>query len=195
LLLVSSACGDDGGTTPQNDARVTDSSGGGGDGGGSDGGGGLQLTCASYCGAILAACTTPALRQYASMGTCMASCENFTPGTLGQTSGNTLGCRVYHTEAAMGDAAGHCEHAGPGGGGMCGASICEGFCSIAPNECPTQWQAGTCMTNCGLVPNTPPYNTSAAGDSIQCRLYHVTEASTAPGTHCIHTLGMGGACP
>src|SRR5262245_42399474 len=141
-------------------------------GGGSDSGrGGLTLDCDSYCNAINTACTATR-KQYASVQNCLDACADLPLGALSDTSGNTLGCRVYHTTAAMTDPATHCVHAGPSGGGQCGASICEGFCSIAVSECPTQWQAGSCATNCGGLPSTPPYSTQSLGDTIECRLYH-----------------------
>src|SRR5262245_30207367 len=71
--------------------------------------------CATYCTAIQANCTTTNA-QYPDPAHCMAACAAFDVGTTGQTSGNTLGCRIYHAGMpAMTDPATHCKHAGPGG--------------------------------------------------------------------------------
>jgi hypothetical protein len=152
----------------------------------------LSLDCASYCTAILDACGG-ALAQYESMADCLGMCEHLPVGALGQTVGNTLGCRVYHTEFARQDPDTHCEHAGPGGGTICGASSCEGFCSVAPIICPTQWQANTCATRCGMLTSTPPYSINSTGDTLECRLYHLTAATTDAATHCPHTDRMNSA--
>ena len=184
-LLLSTGCGDDSVTPPGNnpdappgdvDAPAADA-------------GALTLDCVSYCSGILAACTD-ALAQYESMASCLGTCEHLPVGVLGETTGNTLGCRVKHTEFAQQDAATHCEHAGPGGGSMCGATSCEGFCSVAPIICPTQWQANTCATRCGALTSVPPYSISSTGDTRECRLYHLTIATTDATTHCPHTDRM-----
>lgn len=150
----------------------------------------LTLDCASYCGAIQARCTDT-LARYGTMEECVASCTLLPVGALGEMAGHTLGCRIYHTEAAGEDAEAHCEHAGPGGGLMCGASPCEGFCSMAPATCPGQWSANTCMNQCGNLTSTPPFSINSAGDTVECRLYHLTAATVDPGTHCAHTARNG----
>jgi len=179
LALVLVGCGND--------------KGGNGGGGDVDAPGGnpgdappLTLDCASYCGAIVGACTG-ALGQYDTVEACLGTCEHLPVGALGDTTGNTLGCRVYHTEFARADPMTHCEHAGPGGGSMCGATSCEGFCSVAPIICPTQWQANTCANRCSSLTSTPPYSVSSTGDTLECRLYHLTLATIDPATHCPHT--------
>lgn len=155
----------------------------------------LTLDCASYCGGIMAACIG-ANAQYASMQNCLDSCADFPAGSLGQTSMNTLGCRVYHTEAARTNADSHCVHAGPGGGSMCGADLCEGFCSIVVAECPTEWpNAGGCATECANFGSSgQPFSTAATGDTVECRLYHATMAATSPSGHCTHTDVNSAVC-
>lgn len=145
---------------------------------------GLTLDCASYCGAIQTACTGT-LAQYESVNACLGTCEHLPVGALGDMTGNTLGCRVYHTDFARQDPMTHCEHAGPAGGTMCGTT-CEGFCSVAPIVCPTQWQANNCAQQCGGLATVPPYSINSVGDTIECRLYHLTNATVDPTTHCPH---------
>lgn len=75
-------------------------------------------TCADYCTDYFANCTKD-LNLYADEADCAAQCAAWYPGTLADTVGDTVGCRLYHSGAAMADAATHCPHAGPGGGGVC----------------------------------------------------------------------------
>jgi hypothetical protein len=159
-------------------------------------------TCADYCAAIMGACTG-ANAQYSSMAACMGSCAAFPVGTAGQVTMNTLQCRAYHTTAAVGDPGLHCVHAGPGGGGtaFCGTN-CEGFCAIAASACTggnEQWaDTAACMTDCAMFPDTEPYDTSdTGGDSLACRLYHLTVASEgmmSANTHCDHIALVSTTC-
>lgn len=157
--------------------------------------GGGMLTCADYCSTIMANCTG-ANAQWVDAGTCMTACASFAAGTLADTSGNTLGCRLYHAGAAAGaGAAVHCEHAGPLGGGQCGASECEGFCDIATDTCPNQWQTATCATQCALIANNEPFDTAdTSGNSLACRMYHLEAAVTNAAVHCAHTTPVSSTC-
>src|SRR5689334_2364738 len=69
----------------------------------------LTLDCQSYCGAIQTACAG-AVAQYDSVADCLGYCEHLAAGALGEDTGNTLGCRLYHTDFARQDPATHCEH-------------------------------------------------------------------------------------
>jgi len=92
-----------------------------GPGGGGDGGMAMAPTCLAYCTAVQTACTGSNM-QYTGMDMCMTACAAMTPGTIGMTGGDTVGCRLYHAGAAAeGGAAAttHCPHAGPTGGGVC----------------------------------------------------------------------------
>lgn len=181
LLLACIGCGDDKGNNPTdgptNDGPPPDTA-----------PQPLTLDCASYCGAIQSTCADT-LAQYGTMEECVASCALFPVGALGEMTGNTLGCRIYHTEAAGEDAGAHCEHAGPGGGSMCGATSCDGFCALAPTICPGEWQANSCANRCGMLTSVPPYSVASGdgGDTLECRLYHLTAASVDATTHCPHT--------
>src|SRR5262249_44955799 len=117
-------------------------------------------------------------------------------GAAADTSGDTLGCRIYHAGNAAMDPATHCVHAGPSGGGHCGTA-CEGFCSLVVAECPTQYPtAGDCMTTCAGHPADPPVSTAVTtGNSRSCRIYHAVAAASDPTTHCPHTgSAAGGPC-
>ncbi len=159
---------------------------------------GQAQTCANYCALIGANCTA-ANAMYGGAAECMASCMHFPAGTAADMSGNTLGCRIYHADAAATNASLHCRHAGPGGDGACGMN-CEGFCAVALGSCagqaaPPYASMGACMTACAGFATTPSYSAATtSGNSLACRLYHATAASTTPALHCPHTAPTGGPC-
>jgi hypothetical protein len=210
-LLALAACG--GGNGTGGAGGMGGSAGAGGEGGAMGGAGGAMggaggamggaggaapaPTCAEYCGLIQAACTG-ANGQYASEAICLASCEAFDVGTAADTSGNTLGCRIYHATAAAGGPDVHCTHAGPGGDGACGNN-CEGFCAIAQDACTgdnAQYaDEAACLAECSGFPADTKYNTNqTAGDSLACRLYHLTVAATDPAVHCSHIVADSPTC-
>jgi hypothetical protein len=162
--------------------------------GGDDGGGGDTLTCAEYCDTIATNCTGT-VQQYTDEATCLAACAAFPVGAEADTSGNTLGCRTYHAGAAAAGPDVHCVHAGPGGAGACGSN-CDGFCAIALDSCPDAYaSAGECATDCATFTDTEPYNVAdTSGDSLACRLYHLTAATTTPDPHCGHIESVSPTC-
>jgi hypothetical protein len=204
-LGFAAACGDDdtGGEAsgPTSSSSATGGgtptgTGGGGQGGTGTGGtptgtgGGPAQTCDSYCDVIMANCSEENA-QYSSVESCLGACANFPAGTAADQSGDTLGCRIYHAGAALSIGTEHCVHAGPGGDGLCGTN-CEGFCSIATAICPAEWSAETCDAMCAGIGDDVAYSASvASGDSLACRLYHLTVAATDAASateHCPHTV-------
>ncbi len=168
--------------------------GAGGAGGGMGGaGGGSAASCDTYCADITKNCFGANL-QYNDMASCMGTCGALPVGNAGATEGNSLNCRIYHAGAAAMGATTHCTHAGPGGAGACGSN-CESFCSIATKICPTQHPDNAkCMTDCLGINDKEKYDaTDGAGNSLACRLYHLTVASSSAAeatTHCAHTVAM-----
>lgn len=171
-----------------------------------DTGGGGALSCADYCAAIVASCTG-ANRQYGLSDatqavSCMTACTSFgwAEGTSGDMSGDTLACRTYHALAAAGSDANHalhCPHAGPLGGGVCGASACADFCAADQHVCPSAYaSASDCMTACtGFSDATTVTSpTTGSGNTLSCRTYHLSAAAGPGGatSHCPHTAADGG---
>jgi hypothetical protein len=184
----------------------------------------LTLDCPTYCSTIAANCTG-ANTQYQNDDHCTATCAKFDKGTSADMGGqNTLGCRLYHAQNAMISAMPdvHCPHAGPGGAAISTANpqpavcgdACTSFCSLEISICgsldapltgiPAQYQnMAACMTACGGA--TTGFNkskplvagaTNSSGDSLACRLYHLTNAAISASnatTHCPHTGPNGGA--
>ncbi len=112
-LLVLGACGDTTDATTSDSAATTD----GTTPATTDGTtcAAEATTCADFCTDAMATC----VGTYADQATCETDCAMWEVGCSGETGGNTLGCRVYHLGAAASDAATHCPHAGPDGGGVC----------------------------------------------------------------------------
>lgn len=178
-----------GGTDAGGDTGSPADSGGGGDSGGG------TVSCASYCAAVMGACTG-ANQQYPDNATCMAACAALPLGTTADTAVDSVGCRQYHAGAAAGGAmaaATHCQHSGPWGGGVCG-SECEGYCAIETKLCTGGNQqfgsASACQTAC--MAWTGGDAGSASGNSLACREYHMLVAVTQQSAHCPHT-GNGAA--
>jgi hypothetical protein len=92
----------------------------------------------------------------------------------------------------------HCPHAGPGGGGLCGAN-CEGYCSIIVAVCTgadEQYASyEECLTTCSGFDDSEPYDSSdTSGNTLACRLAFTVRATLDPATHCIHAGPAGPIC-
>ncbi|GMV41329.1 MAG: hypothetical protein AMXMBFR64_30450 [Myxococcales bacterium] len=176
--------------------------------GGVDGGGVCvdpPPTCAEYCATVSAACTG-GNAQYGSEAACLSYCGTWAmlpPGKTGDTSGNTIGCRLYHAQVAAqpGNAATHCPHAGPAGGEVCG-SWCDNYCHLASTNCTganaIYGSTAACMASCAGLDDGGAQG-DADGDTVQCRIYHLGVAgSDLPDSatmHCPHGgLDGGGVC-
>jgi hypothetical protein len=161
--------------------------------------GGSSLSCADYCETIAANCSGSDGQYFEGvddgMTACMTACAAFPAGAAADQFGNTLGCRSYHAGAAGQDPAVHCEHAGPGGAGVCGTD-CDGFCAIALEVCAAVYaDEAACLSECAQFTDDVAYNTTViAGDSLACRLYHLTAAAVDPATHCPHITANSPPC-
>jgi hypothetical protein len=71
--------------------------------------------CAQFCDDEASICTDD-LQQYTDQANCLAECSGWSRGLEGDTTGNTLDCRIYHLAAAAGSAPDaavtHCPHTG-----------------------------------------------------------------------------------
>jgi hypothetical protein len=148
--------------------------------------------CALYCETVLSNCQGEHA-VYASPEICTATCAFFEPGTAGDASGNTVACRTRHATLARstGEPGSHCPAAGPGGDGSCGSN-CEGYCTVFMRACLDFFGSqAACLDDCAsAVPDLGGFDTSfTSGNSLQCRLYHVSAASVDPATHCHHAAG------
>ncbi|MEZ4402911.1 MAG: hypothetical protein R3B06_23015 [Kofleriaceae bacterium] len=153
--------------------------------------------CEDYCALVQVHCTA-ALSQYPDQSTCMRTCEAMPLGDPAQPTGNTVACRTFQAAAAELTGATTCTAAGPGGGEQCGTQ-CESFCQLADEICTGDFQAfastDECLAACRTFPADPPFDSGdVAGDSFECRLYHLTAAATDPAIHCAHIVSTSPVC-
>jgi hypothetical protein len=202
FALAAAACGDDGNTVA--DARPADAPPVAVDAAPPV----VALDCPTYCAQSAANCTG-LNAQYPTNDQCLATCGKWAvDGKVTDTTGNTLGCRIYHSGApAKMTPATHCVHSGPAGnqvnaaGSVCGEA-CESFCKLNLATCTgalAQYtDMATCVTACGGFEKTSLYLVDSSktpvatprGDSLACRIYHTTNAALSAGaatTHCPHT--------
>ena len=180
---------------------------GGGDGGGTEGGGegggscAMDATCANYCAVVSSSCSG-VMGEVTDMATCMAVCSNLPRGMKGDTSGNTVGCRVYHGCVAGSSASNkmtHCPHADVWQlnslTATCG-NACDAFCEVATKVCPNAYTgANDCTTQCGKYMDGTPGETS--NNTRACREYHLGVAAQSAAnamTHCPHVGVMSATC-
>lgn len=170
----------------------------GGQGAGGDGTGGDTTAplCDTYCALVQSNCVDET-QVYASQDLCLRVCGFLPDGMEGDMSGNTVGCRTTNARAAeaTGEPDVHCPIAGPGGDGTCGSN-CEAYCSLMQQVCAARFGMDydgipDCIDQCtNDVPDIGNYSSNIQeGDSIQCRLYHVSAATFDPGQHCAHAAG------
>jgi hypothetical protein len=200
-LFFATGCSSssDGGSTPADTGGATDSA-------KTDTGGDTAAAtpnCEDYCTANIATCTGD-LKQYNDKATCMAMCAKMDVGKAGDTAGDTLGCRTYHTGAASKDADSaktHCMHSGPYGGAVCGDSRCADYCKLAVALCGDKTGAtfttvAACLTDCNAASfdaTKPEIDPTAVGKT-NCTQYHLEAAALTPDPHCGHLSTTAGPC-
>lgn len=218
------ACSDDDAESTDTDAGAdggqdssTSGDSGGQDSGGQDAGSdAADLSCASFCQRNLAACvgavgTDGGNQQFENLAQCMAVCERIPLGSLTDTSGDTVGCRIYHSGlAASQNPTIHCPHAGLMGATVCGTDRCEAFCDrgatictdagLTPGQRPFDDKAD-CLTKCGtdyqFDPASPELTT--AGDTLNCRAFELIKAfedvdGGSAATHCPNLRTNSAVC-
>jgi hypothetical protein len=159
---------------------------------GSDGGvdadAGNSEICQDYCDSVLKNCTGKNA-VYAEMSTCLGVCKLLPVGdVLEPSEGNTVVCRKRQADLAPTEPNFFCPRAGPGGAGTCGTN-CQAYCSLLKSACPDQAQGLTnCEAQCAALRDMNRFDVVAdhEGDSIQCRLVHVSTATVQPEMHCPH---------
>lgn len=162
---------------------------------------GQQVTslCQEYCDAVMANCSGD-YSQYLGSDVCLSVCKVLPEGSPGDQSGNSVQCRLTHAAAVTetGEPQVDCPAAGPGGAGVCGDD-CTGFCTIMVEYCTQYSNPQECNDVCAGVPKLGGYSATlkddsgaslfASGNSVECRLWHVSSATQLPATHCLHAAG------
>lgn len=174
---------------------------------------GCVPTCADYCGTWGEVCDSRFPEEFGVQdGDCRSYCETmewesgrFEP--LPHPDTNSIGCRLYHMQNAIGSDANrdlHCPHSGASGGQVCG-DLCENYCHMANAICSdvdfgsilgdasgaaidrevfmaTFGDKDICSTWCRGEGRAAALATTGQvgdveGDSIQCRMYHLITAA------------------
>lgn len=155
--------------------------------------------CKEYCTTVMANCTGTN-KVYSTKETCYGVCAKLPPGEQAEPYGNTVLCRLNEAKAAGDPTAGepktHCPAAGPGGnspgaGENCGTN-CEAYCYLMQRVCPKDYESvPDCVDKCAALKDTGSFDVAAnhSGDTLQCRLVHVSSATGGPAAnaeHCPH---------
>ena len=171
-------------------------------GGAAGAGGGAVTLCDEYCDTVQANCTD-ALAVYPDGDLCRNICS-LLPQTGPDDGDNNIPCRLKNAQlAATAEKELQCPIGGPGGDGICGTN-CEAFCLLLESICEPNFNGiytgqADCRTKCAAeIPDPGGYDVSIDfGPNIQCRLYHLTVATSQPSLHCPHAAGaepcIGGA--
>jgi hypothetical protein len=160
-----------------------------------------RLDCVEYCDEIMAACTGVE-QQYDSLDHCLGFCTALDLGNTGDSGVNTVTCRREQLGSlVLAESDLHCPIAGPtgenpalGADDICGG-VCEAYCDVLQVTCPTEFDQtfsdkATCEFDCDLLVDLGIYDhTIQSGDSVQCRIWHLTASTLAPTTHCGHAVG------
>jgi len=163
---------------------------------GPSGGDGCGTYCDNYCDLTAATCTGDNA-LYASRDDCMAACDLFSQdGEPGESSGDTVQCRIYHAGiAGSGETpapATHCPHASFHGAGVCGG-VCDWYCNLTLANCTggnvifTNKEA--CMMACGGLATTGT-DGDTSGNTVQCRIHYADLAAADAATNCPEAHSM-----
>jgi hypothetical protein len=158
-------------------------------------------TCETYCHITQLSCgdgsKSPA--QYIDQDACLSFCKNsgIPMGSAEDLANHTIGCRTNLAKIAFTSPEEGCEGAGPSGGQVCGTP-CEIYCQQGQAACsgvvPFFDDNENCLATCAGYP-TGGAQGDLYGDTIQCRLTHVTKASLDgedANQHCAQATPEGG---
>lgn len=149
--------------------------------------------CGEFCDTVMANCTGEN-QVYDTRQKCMALCELLPPGdTVEPERTNTVECRLRAAQqagtAVSEDVERLCRTAGPEALDCKGP--CESYCTLYAGACGED-QCGShaaCVHACSALLDTDSYDLHEDhdGDTLQCRLVHLSNASIQPTQHCHHS--------
>ena len=152
--------------------------------------------CGEFCDTVMHNCQGANL-VYETRAKCMGLCKLFDVGDPTEPQDtNTLNCRLLEARAAASASdeaiSDHCRSAGPEGLN-CGGG-CESYCTVYQRACGVQCGSlQNCITKCAALRNKTSFSVDGdyTGNTLQCRLVHVTNATVAANQaerdlHCNH---------
>lgn len=159
--------------------------------------------CNDYCDTVAIACVEsngiyPMLKNEGD--TCMGVCSKLPQGNrLEPGRENDVACRLeqantaleYVQDDSIREAETHCQAAGLGGNGRCGGDDCESYCLVLKATCPSEYgETWDCERTCEGFPDVGSRGLFENGNTLQCRLRHLANATVDPVTHCKHALAV-----
>jgi hypothetical protein len=152
-------------------------------------------TCELYCQTVTQTCTGQ-FAQYPTYEGCLAVCSLLPGGADGDTTGNTVFCRLQAAGQAPLEPSYYCPIAGPGGNDLCGSN-CDALCTLVSALCAStdSEEVEDCAKSCAEVEDKKTYSVAPEakmyeGKHVQCRLYHASVATQSDvEQHCQHALG------
>ncbi len=162
----------------------------------------LEATCEEYCATIDANCTGANAEYQATI--CPVMCGQLAKGHVGDTTGDTVGCRLTKAKLAEADPVTYCQQAGPLGADGC-AEPCDAFCTMLFATCLASESAPfasfpDCQQQCAEIEYLRLARggsdlTTTTGKNLNCWLYHLQVANTPSNpnawVHCNHIGPMG----
>lgn len=155
----------------------------------------LADACEEYCQTVIDACE--AVPQFKTASGCQSVCEAmYLFGDDDNTGENTVQCHLQAAENALNFSDGmedNCVSAGPMGL-SCGGG-CNNYCDQMEHYCPEEFEKmDNCIDLCRDVPRADvPYTDGfPAGNTLECRVYHVQLAVLQQPNrliHCGHAAG------
>jgi hypothetical protein len=148
--------------------------------------------CGEYCDVVMRNCVGD-FAAYETREKCLGTCLLFEPGDPIEPQGtNTVECRLREARRAetaiSEELPAFCRGAGPEGIG-CAPSTCEAYCSLVERACGMQCNShATCVDKCRALRDEGSFNAfeDYEGDTIQCRLVHISNATLDAALHCDH---------
>jgi len=149
--------------------------------------------CGEFCDTVMANCIGPN-QVYETREKCLALCELMPVGDPNEPQGTpTVACRMR--EARLADTADgealprRCRSAGPEGVD-CGGG-CENYCKLYEQAC-SEVQCGStqnCIDKCEALVDRGAFDLHEDhdGDTLQCRVVHLSNATIQPTPHCSHS--------
>lgn len=156
--------------------------------------------CDTYCDTVMMNCTG-GNAQFESRDSCLAFCIELEEGAEGDSSGNTVNCRLYHGgDPSALDPDFHCAHAGREGGQVCiddPPNPCNRFCANVIESCTGDFAVydgvDDCLTACEGYSQEGNFGDSS-GDTLQCRDRHAQLAFDDPVLCLAAATDGGGIC-
>jgi hypothetical protein len=146
--------------------------------------------CWGYCDTLETSCTG-LNRVYENRDTCIATCMvmDYDLADVASTTANTLTCRLDRISSQI--ESNECPLVGPGGNGACGRN-CEALCALRAKLCADiapgaddapATDTAQCEADCAVLYDRNDMDASSEdliGDTVQCRLLHVSRAALNP---------------